>query len=220
MTTLDADDRRPLDGTLLSDGGAAAPGGTLVGLTTAEGVVLVADTRTTRGTVVRSESVRKVAQVHPTAALGSTGDLGDVQAFVRALRATVDRYESRHGEPIGVSALGTVAVERLRSESGPAGRFLLGGVDADGCHVLTLDRDAGVLEDAYAAVGTGSQLAYGVLDADVADSIAMAEARRVAGRAVQSAAGRDAATGIGVHVAEITDTGVDVRRHDDVQELL
>ncbi|MFC6942863.1 hypothetical protein ACFQE8_23370 [Salinirubellus sp. GCM10025818] len=47
----------------------------------------------------------------------------------------------------------------------------------------------------------------------------MSEARRVAGRAIQSAAERDVQTGVGVHAAEISDDGVDLREYDSVETL-
>jgi proteasome beta subunit len=194
-------------------------GGTLVGLTTEDGALLAADTRTSRGAVVRSEGVRKISQVHPTAVLGSTDDLGTVQSFLRAIRFEADRYETSHDEPMDMTSLSTVAVTGLRERSMPDTTFLLGGVDADGPHLFTLDPDEGALEETYAAVGSGQQIAYGILDAEEPQSLTMSEARLIAGRAIRSAVERDVQTGDGVHVAEISDDGVDIHRYDTVDDL-
>jgi proteasome beta subunit len=88
-----------------TDGRGPAGGGTLVGLTAEDGVLVAADTRTSRGAVVRSERVQKISQVHPAAALGSTNDLGTVQPFVRAIRSEADGYETSHGGPMDMTAL-------------------------------------------------------------------------------------------------------------------
>ncbi len=210
-------DRRAQGEDRLTDGGSGMAG-TLVGLTTRGGVLLAADTRTSEGTVVRSERVQKIDRVHPTAAVGSTDHLGTVQSFVRAIRLEADRYETDRGEPMTLAELGTVAAEELRSASAP-GTFVLGGVDDDGSHVFHLRRDGGVLEDEYVVVGSGQQLAAGVLEAEATESLTMAEARQIAGRALESSAERDAQTGVGVRVAEITAAGVDLEEYESVDDL-
>lgn len=220
MDRPDPGNRRQPDPVLLADGGAGTgTGGTVVGLTTRDGVVLTADTRTSSDTVVSSADVRKIAQVHPTAAVGSTADLGTARSVVETARSEVDRHETRRGEPMDVSALATFVAGELRSRSGPAVAFVLGGVDDRGPHVFTLGPEGAALEDEYAAVGSGGDLAYGVLDAEETDSLTMAEGRRIAGRAVESATRRDVRTGVGVQVAEITAAGVDVRRYESVEDV-
>ncbi|MEF8877058.1 MAG: proteasome subunit beta [Haloarculaceae archaeon] len=200
-------------------GAGARAGGTLLGLTTSEGVLVTADTRTTRGQVVRGERARKVAEIHPTAVLGATNDLGAARAFVRAVEAEADRYETSRGEPMDVTALAVVAAGELRTGDPTDGAFLLGGVDDDGPHVFTLDRQDGALETPYAAVGSGRAIAYGVLDAAGPGSLTTTEARRTAGRALRSAAERDGRTGVGVVVAEVTAEGVAISRYDSVEDL-
>ena len=152
--------------------------------------------------------------------MGSTDDLGTAQSFVRAIRSEADRYETSHGEPMDMTSLSTVAVTELRERSMPDTTFLLGGVDADGPHLFTLGPDEGALEETYAAVGSGQQIAYGILDAEIPQSLTTSEAGLIAGRAIQSAAERDVQTGVGVHVAEISDDGVDIHHYESVDDLL
>ncbi|MEF8812827.1 MAG: hypothetical protein V5A55_03300 [Halovenus sp.] len=90
MERFPSGDRHSTGPDYRTDGRGPAAGGTLVGLTTEDGVLVAADTRTSRGTVVRSEGVQKISQVHPTAAIGSTGDLSALQSFVRAIRSDSD----------------------------------------------------------------------------------------------------------------------------------
>ncbi|MFA9416840.1 proteasome subunit beta [Natrinema sp. HArc-T2] len=202
----------------LTDGGFEGAG-TLVGLATRDGVLLAADTRTSQDTVVRSERVRKLAQVHPTAAMGSSDDLGAVQSFVRTVRLEADRYETERGEPMTLSALAATAAEELRSESA-TGTFVLGGVDDDGSHLFELSRDGGLFEDESVVVGSGREIAAGVLEADATAALTMAAGRRLAGRALASSAERDTQTGVEVHVAEITNAGVETTDYEAVADLL
>lgn len=151
--------------------------------------------------VVTGEAVQKLEQVHPTAALGSSDDIGATKSFVRTIRAEVDRYEARHDGVMRVTALATFAGQEVGAQFAPEAMFLHGGVDDDVSHVFTLDPDAGTLENRYAAEGSGRQIAYGVLDAEATTTPTMAETRRIACRVVGSAAERDGLIGIGVYVA-------------------
>jgi proteasome beta subunit len=220
MNHSQSEDQQSVASDYRTDGHGPVAGGTLVGLTTEDGVLLAADTRTSRGAVVRSEGVRKISQVHPTAVMGSTDGLGTAQSFVREIRSEADRYETSHDEPMDMTSLSTVAVTELRKRSMPDTTFLLGGVDADGPHLFTLGPDEGALEETYAAVGSGQQIAYGILDAKIPQSLPISEARLIAGRAIQSAAERDVQTDVGVHVAEISDDGVDIHHYESVDDLL
>ena len=214
MSRFGTIDRRVFADPEIPDGRGAVSGGTVVALTTTEGVLLAADGRTGRETSIRSESVRKIASIHPRAAIGSPDDLGAVRSFVRSLRADVDRYEYRRGASMGIPALATLASEELRGESSPAATFVLGGVDEDGPHVFTIDPDAGAIEDAYAAAGSGRAIAYGILDSRVTDSVRMAEARLIATAVLERVAERDIRTGTRAFVAEITEAGVDIQEYD------
>ncbi|QFU83117.1 Ntn hydrolase family protein [Natronorubrum aibiense] len=194
------------------DGGEpGGEGGTLVGVGTTAGVVLAADTRTSRDTTVTSEASRKLESVHPTAAIGSSADLGRSRSFVHALRADVDRYENRHGRLMPLSALATVAGREHRSHSLDA-TVVLGGVDETGSNVFTVDGDEGVLEVDYTAEGSGRELAFGVLDRGYAETLSLKETQALVSRAIDSAVERDARTGSALAFAMVTEDGVDVRR--------
>lgn len=181
---------------------------------------MAADTRTSNDTAVVSEEVQKITQVHPTAAIGSTDDLGAVQSFLRTVRSEVDLYETCRGEPMDMTALSGFAARELRSLSLPDATFVLGGVDTNGSHIFTLGRDEGTVEDAYAAVGSGRQSAYGVLDAEEVESLTVGEARQVVIRAIKSAAERDMQTGGGLYLAEISGAGVNITEYESLDDLL
>ncbi|WP_265109942.1 proteasome subunit beta [Halosolutus halophilus] len=206
------------EGGYSADGGEIG-GGILVGVRTTDdtdGVVLAADTRTSRDAVVTSDEVRKIAPIRPFAAIGSTTHLGDAEPFVHALRAEVDRYEDRHGRHMTVPALATFAGRELRSRPSLDATFVLGGVDEAGSHVFTVGADEGVVEADYAAEGSGHQVAYGVLDRGYGDSLALGEARDLVVDAIESAGERDPRTGPAVHLVELVDGRLDSDRYDSV----
>jgi proteasome beta subunit len=184
-------------------------GTTTVGLVAGDGVVLAADRRASvgGGRFVTNKDATKIEQVHPTAALTIAGSVGGAQSYLRSLRAETSLYENRRGEPMDVDALATMASNMIR---GLPVHPILAGVDATGPHLYTLDSGGGVMEDRYAATGSGMQLAYGVLEGGANRDLTLAAAEDLALRAVESATERDTASGNGATVARITGDGVTI----------
>ncbi len=147
------------------------------------------------------------------------GGVGDLQSFVRTLRAESSLYETRRGDPIDVSALSTLAGNLLRNSPYRAAQPTLGGVDSTGPHVYDLDPAGGVMEADYVASGSGMQLAYGVLEREYERGLSTESALRVAGRAIESATERDTASGNGVTIASVTGDGVEIRGYDEREEV-
>jgi proteasome beta subunit len=200
-------------------GPVAETGTTVVGLTTADGVVLAADRRASvGGRVVTNKRTQKVEQLHSTAAAALSGAVGHLQQFTRVLRTEARLYENRRDEELTTTALSTVAANVLRSNPLRV-TPLLGGVDDSGAHVFSLDGGGGVLSDTYAAAGSGMQLALGVLEQQYDRGMAAAEGRSVAAEAVGSASERDTASGDGVTVATITTEGVEFEEFDAASEV-
>lgn len=194
-------------------------GTTTVGLTASDGVVMATDMRASigGGRFVSSKDVQKVEQIHPTAALTIAGTMSGAQALISSLRAEARLYEARRGEQMSMTALSTVVANSLRDQGFPC-HPIVGGVDETGPHVYEYDAGGGVMEDEYAALGSGMQLAYGVLEQDYTTDLSLEAATDIATRAVRSAIERDTASGNGVFLAEITSTGVEIDGHS-LEEL-
>jgi proteasome beta subunit len=65
-----------------------------------------------------------------------------------------------------------------------------------------------VLPDKYAAVGTGAEIAVGVLEATYKESLSLAECRDLVLRAMKSAIARDATSGNGIDLLLVTKDGI------------
>jgi len=124
------------------------------------------------GRFVSNKDVQKVEQIHPTGALTLVGSVGGAQSFIRTLRAEVNLYESRRGEPMPIEALATLAGNFARGGPFRAINPILGGVDSEGSHVYSIDPAGGVMADDYTVTGSGMQLAYGLLENEYAEDLA------------------------------------------------
>ncbi len=64
-----------------------------------------------------------------------------------------------------------------------------------------------MLPDDYAAVGTGAEMALGIMDAEFKPNMTEEKAKELAIRAIRSAIQRDAASGDGIDVLVVSKTG-------------
>ena len=86
-------------------------------------------------------------------------------------------------------------------------QVIVGGV-VDKPIMYTLDPLGSVLPDEYAAVGTGAEMALGVLDPQFKDNMTEDDAVDLVKKAVRSASLRDAASGDGLDILVITKDGI------------
>ncbi len=200
--------------------GEMKTGTTTVGLKTEDGVVLATDMRASLGPMVSSKNVQKVEEIHPTGALTIAGSVSAAQNLIETLKAEVRLYEARRGEDMSMQALSTLTGNLLRSGAFFIVQPILGGVDDDGAHIYSIDAAGGLTEEEYTVTGSGSQYALGVLEQEYDDELSIDEAETVATRAIQSAVERDLASGNGINVAVVTEDGVDVTQHKDIDGQL
>jgi proteasome beta subunit len=85
-------------------------------------------------------------------------------------------------------------------------QVIVGGIDAKP-EIYTLDPLGSVLPDDYAAVGTGAELALGIIDAEYKPNMSEEKAKELAVRAIKSAIQRDAASGDGIDVLSVSKNG-------------
>jgi proteasome beta subunit len=85
---------------------------------------------------------------------------------------------------------------------------IVGGVDEEGASLYVLDVVGSLIPDKYAAVGSGSEIALGVLEQGFKDDITMKDAKDLVTRAIKSAVSRDVLSGDGVDFLFITKEGI------------
>jgi len=81
-------------------------------------------------------------------------------------------------------------------------------LDDEGSSLYTLDPLGSVIPDKFAAVGTGAEIAIGLLEEGYKDSLTIDQAKDLVIRSIKSAISRDAMSGDGVDFLIITNEGI------------
>ena len=85
--------------------------------------------------------------------------------------------------------------------------ILLGGYDRNGSALFNVDMFGSVEEKSYVTTGSGSPVAYGLLEDEYRDDLKIEDAKVVALRAVKAAIVRNIGTGDGINLATIDKNG-------------
>jgi len=187
------------------------PGATALGIRASDGVVLAADKRVTYGYTLMSKAGKKIFKVLDRAGIASAGFIADMQTLARTVEAEMKIFELESGMKPRVYNIAKLLSLILYSSSRYAPYIvetIVGGVDDEGAHVYVLDPLGAAIEDDYAAVGTGAQLAISIVESEYRNSLSLEDARNLALKAVKAAFSRDAASGDGIDLLLISSDGI------------
>ncbi|HSQ53162.1 MAG TPA: archaeal proteasome endopeptidase complex subunit beta [Acidobacteriota bacterium] len=187
----------------------ALKGTTTVGVVCTDGVILSSDTRVTMGYFVAHKTGKKIYQIDDHIAMTISGSVADAQRVVEVLKVNAKLYKLNNGRPIPIKAASRLVANLLFSArlAPLIAQILVGGVDSTGPHVFSLDPLGSLVEEKCVATGSGSPIAYGVLEDKYKEGATIEEILPVVVRAVDSAMKRDIASGNNFDIAIITNEG-------------
>ncbi|MCE4604360.1 MAG: proteasome subunit beta [Aeropyrum sp.] len=185
-------------------------GATAIGLRVEEGVVLAADRRMSYGSFVASRNFRKVFLLDGRIGLAFTGLYGDVGGLIRIIEGNMRMLGMETGRPPSVMNVAKFLSTLLYSY-----KFfpfhvevLVGGIDPGGApRLYVLDPLGSILEEKYAAAGTGATMAFGYLESAYREDMPLEEAKKAAVNAIRAAMARDSGSGDGIDVLSIPVSG-------------
>lgn len=187
------------------------PGATTIGVVFKDGVILAAEKRVSYGSFIMSKGGKKVFKVTDTIGAACAGLVSDMQSLIRDVEAYANLYRLDSNRPITVRATAKLMANVLFGS-----RFMplitqtiVAGIDDEGASLYVLDVLGSLIPDKYAVVGTGAEIAIGVLEEDFKDDMTLKEAKDLVGRAIKSAIGRDALSGNGIDFLIISKKGVE-----------
>ena len=180
---------------------------TIVGIKTKEGVVLASDKRASKGFFIGSKIVQKISKIDDTLAIAIAGQLSDAEHLIKVATAERKLIELRRGFPLSVKEssrlIANLAYSGLKNYQPYFVELLVAGVDQGGGHVLAADMSGAVTEEDFASSGSGSPIAYGVLESVYNKDITNEQAKQIATKAVAAAMERDPGSGNGIDVLAI-----------------
>lgn len=198
-------------------------GTTTVGLTTDEGVIMAADRRASMGRLTASKYAQKIYRLDDRIGITIAGSVGDAQRIIRIMRSQLKLHKLETKE-LSVNGAGTLLANILHNHKALPffNQFILGGVEDGNGILYDLDPAGGLMKhEKFTATGSGSQMAYGVLEDAWSEDIEHQTGRELATRAVEAAMERDTASGNGIMVVEITeDDGYNVLDEKEVEQVL
>ena len=185
------------------------PGATAVGITYDGGVVFASERRIAYGNFLVSKTTKKTFVITPNVGAACAGLVADMQILslqVAAL-AKIRRMEIKRDVPPNTIAKMMSNMMYERRYFPLLTQVIVGGLVSEP-KIYTLDPLGSVLPDDYAAVGTGAEMALGVLDPQFKKGMTEQEATDLAVKAVRSASMRDSASGDGIDVLLINKDGL------------
>jgi proteasome beta subunit len=185
------------------------PGATAVGITYDNGVLLASEKRVSYGNFVVNKNTKKTFAVTDHVGAACAGMVADMQVLVRQVSALskIRRLETRRDvQPNSIAKLMSVIMFERRYFP-LLTQVIVGGITTNKPEIYTLDPLGSVLPDKYAAVGTGAEMALGVMDADYSENLDEEKATSLALRAIRSSIQRDSASGDGIDLLIISKDG-------------
>jgi proteasome beta subunit len=197
-------------------------GTTTLGLVCKDGVILASDTRVTMGLYVAHKHGKKVYKIDEHLAMTIAGTVADAQRVVDILTVNAQLYRVNMGRPMPVSAVARVAANMLFSARYMPlqTQVLIGGVDDTGSHIFNLDLFGSLTEEKCVSTGSGSPVAYGVLEDKYKEGASVGEMLLVVAKALDAAIKRNAGTGDGFNVSVIDEKGYRELSEKEKKKLL
>jgi proteasome beta subunit len=199
-------------------------GTTTIGLLAKDAVVLGAERKATMGYLIASKTTKKILRLDEQLGMSIAGVVGDAQALDRYIRAELRLFKLHEGRKPSVKAASHLIANILygRRFYPYIVQLIVGGYDKSGPGLYSLEPDGSIIEEKeYFSSGSGSPMAFGVLEDGYKAGMPVDEAKRLVARAISAAVKRDIASGgSGIDIIIIDSKGYHELSDDEVQKLL
>jgi len=196
-------------------------GTTTIGIVCKDGVVLASESRVTMGNFISSKEGKKIYQIDDLVGMTIAGGVGDAQSLVRTITVEAKLYKMRQGKPMTVGAIATLLSNILNNNRYYPYfvQLMIGGFDKNASSLYSLDAVGGQIEERLAsAQGSGSPIAFGVIEDRYSEKISVEEGVDLAIRALSSAMKRDSASGNDMRIVQITAKGYVEVNKDEIDK--
>jgi proteasome beta subunit len=161
------------------------------------------------GYYVAHKNGKKVYKIDDHIGMTIAGTVADAQRVVDILTANAQLYKINLNRPMPINAAARLVANLLFSARyiPLATQVLVGGVDDTGPHVYNLDPYGSLTEEKSVSTGSGSPIAYGIIEDKFREGMSIAEALPIVVKAVNAAMKRDVASGNNYNITVIDKNG-------------
>lgn len=193
------------------------PGATTVGVVCPDSVILASEKRVSYGYLIVSKGGKKVFKITNRIGAACAGLVSDMQILVREVEAYANLYSLDVSRPISVRSAAKLMSNLLfnRRLAPLITQTIVGGLDEEGATLYALDIMGSLIPDKYAAVGSGTEIAMGLLEEGYKENLTTQEAKNLVARSIKSAISRDIMSGNGIDFLIITKDGI----HEESMKL-
>jgi len=186
------------------------PGATTIGVVCKDGVVLASERRVSYGYFVMSKSGKKVFQITDSIGAACAGLVADMQVLTKEVAVQLRLYSFERDRLASVRSAAKVMAALLfeRRLYPYLAQTIVGGIDDEGPGLYVLDPLGSVIDDKFASVGSGSEIAVGVLEAEYKEGMTVEQGKELVKKAAKAALARDIGSGNGLDIMTITKSGV------------
>ncbi len=194
-------------------------GTTTVGMICKDAVIIAAEKKSSMGYLVASKETEKVMQLDDKIAMTIAGLAADGQALARYLKAEFRLYNMHNNRRISMGAASILLSNILQGNKYYPFyvQLILGGYDdEEGPSVYSFDPVGSYeKEKRFFSTGSGSPMAFGVLEDGFKEGMSVDEGSKLVVRAIKAAIERDIASGgKAIDLCIITKDGLRFVRHD------
>ena len=197
-------------------------GTTTVGIKAKDGVVLCADMRASAGYFIANNNTMKIQKIDEHAGMTMAGGVADAQNITDVLRYHANIHRIQNQEPIPIKSLTRLTSLIFHQNRGYPfmADILVGGFDNYGSALFNIDMFGSVEEKSYVTTGSGSPVAYGLLEEEYKEDVTVEDAKTIALRAVKAAITRNIGTGDGINVAVIDKNGFRLLNNEQKKAII
>ena len=197
-------------------------GTTTVGIKAKDGVILCADMRASAGYFIANNNTMKIQKIDDHAGMTMAGGVADAQNITDVLRYHANIHRIQNQEPIPIKSLTRLTSLIFHQNRGYPfmADILVGGFDNYGPALFNIDMFGSVEEKSYVTTGSGSPVAYGLLEEEYKEDVTVEDAKTIALRAVKAAITRNIGTGDGINVAIIDKNGFRLLNNEQKKAII
>ena len=184
-------------------------GTTTVGIKAKDGVILCADMRASAGYFIANNNTMKIQKIDEHAGMTMAGGVADAQNITDILRYHANLHRIQKQEPIPIKSLTRLTSLIFHQNRGYPfiADILVGGYDKTGPDLYNIDMFGSVEKKTFVTTGSGSPVAYGLMEEEFHENLSVEDAKILALRAVKAAITRNIGTGDGINIVILDKDG-------------